>query len=271
METRKTKGHMANLLPNNIQNACDWTNMRNWKVFPVNPETKAPYIKDPFGRAVSDRDEVIDLFKDFPGAGIGIPTGPSNRFSVADVDRKNGVDGWFNLRALEIDLPTTAVVHTPSGGFHLYYETGDLEIPNSVGQVATGVDVRGAGGYVVGPGTINSKGKYTWDTQYLSPLGKLAKMPSGLLRHCMGAQWEDAYSTGWRRSPVREELMDIITEGRRNNTMASRIGYLIKKLDADLAWEAAQHINATCCKPPLDHKELENTFRSILKRDTRNG
>jgi hypothetical protein len=87
----------------------------------------------------------------------------------------------------------------------------------------------------------------------------------------MGAKLEDAYSTGWRRSPVREELMDIITEGSRNNTMASRIGYLIKKLDTDLAWEAAQHINATCCKPPLDHRELENTFRSILKRDTRNG
>ena len=46
--------------------------------FPTNPNTKRPCIKDPFGRAVNTREEVIDLFKDFPAAGIGIPTGPSN-------------------------------------------------------------------------------------------------------------------------------------------------------------------------------------------------
>ena len=63
--------------------------------------TKRSCIKDPFGRAVNTREEVIDLFKDFPGAGIGIPTGPSNGITVVDIDIKNGVDGWFNLGALE--------------------------------------------------------------------------------------------------------------------------------------------------------------------------
>ena len=116
------------LLPDYIQNACDWANMQGWKVFPTNPNTKRPCIKDPFGRAVNTREEVIDLFKDFPGAGIGIPTGPSNGITVVDIDIKNGVDGWFNLGALEIEIPITAVVHTPSGGFHLYYDTGNIEI-----------------------------------------------------------------------------------------------------------------------------------------------
>ena len=71
-------------LPDYIQNACDWANMQGWKVFPTNPNTKRPCIKDPFGRAVNTREEVIDLFKDFPGAGIGIPTGPSNGITVVE-------------------------------------------------------------------------------------------------------------------------------------------------------------------------------------------
>ena len=259
------------LLPDYIQNACDWANMQGWKVFPTNPNTKRPCIKDPFGRAVNTREEVIDLFKDFPGAGIGIPTGPSNGITVVDIDIKNGVDGWFNLGALEIEIPITAVVHTPSGGFHLYYDTGNIEIQNSVSDVAQGVDIRGAGGYVQGPGTVTKFGRYCWDMQYCSPVGKLSKMSPGLLRHCMGANLEDAYLTGWKRSPVREELLKPIAEGMRNNKMASRIGYLIKKLGEPIAWEAAQHINQNCCKPPLEYRELLSIFKSIAMRERRHG
>ena len=87
----------------------------------------------------------------------------------------------------------------------------------------------------------------------------------------MGANLEDEYSNSWKRSPVREELLNPVIKGNRNNTMAQRGGYLIRKLDKDLAWKAMQHINETCCKPPLKFRELERTFRSILKRDLRSG
>ena len=65
--------------------------------------------------------------------------------------------------------------------------------------------------------------------------------------------------------------MDPVEAGSRNNTMASRIGYLLRKLDEDLAWAATQKINEECCKPPLSYNELQRTFRSILKRELRNG
>lgn len=269
--TTNTAVHSPNNLTYHIQNACDWANMRNWRVFPTDANTKRPCIKDPFGRATNEREQVIKLFSQYPDSGLGIPTGPSNGITVIDVDIKNGIDGWFNLRALEIDIPLTGLVRTPSGGFHLYFDTGDLEVPNSASSFAQGVDVRGAGGYVQGPGTVNFDGKYWWDQRYLSPLGKLSKMPTGLLRHCMGANLEDEYSNSWKRSPVREELLDPVIKGNRNNTMAQLGGYLIRKLDKDLAWKAMQHINETCCKPPLKFRELERTFRSILKRDLRSG
>ena len=111
-----------------------------------------------------------------------------------------------------------------------------MEVPNSVSSVAPGVDVRGAGGYVQGPGTVNATGTYWWDQRCLSPLGKLAEMPASLLRHCMGASREDEYSTCWKRSPIRKELLDPVVDVRDG----IRIGYLIRKLDVDLAWDAAQ-------------------------------
>ena len=58
-------------------------------------------------------------------------------------------------------------------------------------DVAQGVDVRGAGGYVQGR-YCDKVGRYCWDMQYCSPVGKLSKMSPGLLRHCMGANLEDA-------------------------------------------------------------------------------
>ena len=77
------------MLPEYIQNACDWANMRGWKVFPTHANEKRPCIKDPFGRATNVREEIIELFAPFPGAGLGIPTGPSNQITVIDVDTKN--------------------------------------------------------------------------------------------------------------------------------------------------------------------------------------
>ena len=51
------------MLPEYIQNACDWANMRGWKVFPTHANKKCPCIRDPFGRAVNKREEVIELFQ----------------------------------------------------------------------------------------------------------------------------------------------------------------------------------------------------------------
>ena len=259
-----------NNLPQHIQNACDWAQMRGYKVFPTQPDEKRPCIKDPFKRATNVREEIIELFSEFPGAGTGIPTGPSNGLTVIDVDVKNGIDGLFHLRAIEERLPVTGVVRTPSGGLHLYFDTGKLEIPNSVSRIAPNNDVRSAGGYVLGPGTITTKGRYFWDDSYISPLGKLAKMPTSLIARCIGTKSEHKCPHGTNRPSVRDELLHPIFEGARNSAMASRIGYLLKKLEPSLALKAAKHINEECCKPPLDERELRRTFNSILKREMRN-
>ncbi|MGW6743094.1 bifunctional DNA primase/polymerase [Streptomyces sp. NPDC055025] len=78
-------------------------------------------------------------------------------------------------------LPETVVVLTPSGGRHIWL-TGppNVVVPNSAGRLAPGIDVRGAGGYLVGPGSVTARGAYrpAPGTEGLAP----APCPRALLR-----------------------------------------------------------------------------------------
>ncbi|MFJ9031560.1 bifunctional DNA primase/polymerase [Streptomyces sp. NPDC102274] len=78
-------------------------------------------------------------------------------------------------------LPETVVILTPSGGRHIWL-TGppNVVVPNSAGRLAPGIDVRGAGGYLVGPGSVTARGAYrpAPGTDGLAP----APCPRALLR-----------------------------------------------------------------------------------------
>ncbi|MEU5158586.1 bifunctional DNA primase/polymerase [Streptomyces sp. NPDC020875] len=78
-------------------------------------------------------------------------------------------------------IPETVTVITPSGGRHLWL-TGppDVTAPNSASRLAPGIDIRGYGGYLVGPGSVTARGTYRLapGTARLAP----APCPRTLLR-----------------------------------------------------------------------------------------
>ncbi|WP_329456729.1 bifunctional DNA primase/polymerase [Streptomyces sp. NBC_01497] len=58
-------------------------------------------------------------------------------------------------------LPETVTVLTPSGGRHIWLSgPPNVVVPNSAGRLAPGIDVRGTGGYLVGPGSVSTRGAY---------------------------------------------------------------------------------------------------------------
>ncbi|WP_328762570.1 bifunctional DNA primase/polymerase [Streptomyces sp. NBC_00272] len=169
-------------------------------VFPLAPN-KLPALRSPhpgelcrgecglLGHGVhdasSDPIRVHHLFKSAPRAtGYGIACGVPQRWVVGvDLDRKNGVDGVAALNALTVrhsfTLTPTITVLTPSGGLHMYYATpaGTL-VPNSASRVAPGIDIRGAGGYLVGPGSWTRKGVYEAISE---PHADIEAVPAALL------------------------------------------------------------------------------------------
>ena len=129
-----------------------------FKVFPLRENAKTPLFK---GKAqeqgTTDINQVHDIWTRHPNANIGIATGDG--LTVIDVDTiaSHGVDGENSMLEYQVNngfINDTLEVTTSTGGKHYYYLT-DNEYSNKA-SILPGVDVRGLGGYVVGPGsTIN--------------------------------------------------------------------------------------------------------------------
>lgn len=134
-----------------------------WPVFPLVANGKTPATEHGFKDASTDEGRIREWFGDGRPCNLGIATGGG--LLVIDVDVKGGVDGYATLARLETELGPlgdTRTAVTPSGGRHLYYATTE-EMPSSAGTLGPGLDVRGAGGYVVAPpSTINGR-PYSWE------------------------------------------------------------------------------------------------------------
>ncbi|MFC8710032.1 bifunctional DNA primase/polymerase [Streptomyces sp. NPDC057197] len=137
--------------------------------------------------ASSDPARIRDLFAAAPRAtGYGIACGvPPHHLIGVDLDTKTGTDALAALRELarrhRFPLPATVVVLTPSGGRHLWFSgPPDVAVPNSAGRLAPGIDIRGTGGYLIGPGSRTHHGTYALapGTAHLAP----APCPPLLLR-----------------------------------------------------------------------------------------
>ena len=117
-------------------------------VFPCKPEDKAPLTKHGFKDATTDADTIRRWWKRRPNALIAVPTGAISGIAVADLDNKNGKDGFAAVPDWEQRTPVIA--RTRSGGAHLYFQAAGA--PRcSESEIAPGVDTRGDGGYVIVP------------------------------------------------------------------------------------------------------------------------
>ncbi|MFD8687970.1 bifunctional DNA primase/polymerase [Streptomyces sp. NPDC059651] len=138
--------------------------------------------------ATTDPAAVRALFAAAPWAtGYGIACGRAPHHLIGvdlDIDTTGRNDSVAALQHLALQhlftIPPTVTVLTPSGGRHIWLSgPPDVPVPNSAGRLAPGIDIRGTGGYLVGPGSVTSHGTYRLvpGTGTLPP----ARCPSALL------------------------------------------------------------------------------------------
>jgi hypothetical protein len=78
-------------------------------------------------------------------------------------------------------------------------------------------------------------------------------------------QYKKRDSSYWR------DIAFGVDEGERNQTLASLIGYLLRRyVDVNLVYGLALAW-AQQCTPPINDREVNNTFKSILKKDSKNN
>lgn len=136
---------------------------RGFKVFPIVVGRKYPPLLAGWPeKATTDEDMIGAWWLATENANIGIHC---EGFCVIDVDPKKGGDDALRQLESVVDLPATLCTRTPSGGRHLFYRLpgGHPGVPNSVGELGPGLDIRSTGGYVVAPGSSVPAGVYAFD------------------------------------------------------------------------------------------------------------
>jgi hypothetical protein len=219
--------------------------------------------KHPFQRlaphGLKDATSDLDKIRAWPtGLNYAVVT---DRLLVIDIDPRHGGDkSWKELsRKTTRHIPYTWQTRTGGDGEHVIFNN-----PGGIrcGKLAKGVDVKGVGGYIVGPGCAHISGKrYQWAPACSPKDAPLAEPPEWLLDEIGKTQ----SSAGERRPP---EFWDALIEdgfvnGNRNNAFTSLFGHLIGcGVDPAIAWQSGRCINL-CSPEPLDEAELSAIFNRI--------
>jgi len=198
-------------------------------------------------------EEVLKWWKKWPNANIGIVTGKISGITVVDVDvYKGGSISKF---------PNTFTVKTGNGGYHLYYKyQPGFTVSASAYPDLPFTDIRGDGGYVVGPYST---------TDYEDKDGKRVGGAYEVINNIPLSPFPLRL---FPKTKLKRTLSSTIgvTSGSRNDSIASFIGKLLQSSQESEweseVWPAVERANATY-KPPLPPKELRTTFDSIVKKD----
>lgn len=236
-----------------------------WPVFPLKPGGKDPLPgSHGFKDATTDLAQIASWWAAMPGANIGVPTGLPETFSALDVDKKEWAEkrGDITIQLLcdlNGPLPETVRQQTWSGGYQdMFVPVGGLK--NSAGEIGSGIDIRGEGGYVVvAPSRVTENGRsgeYSW--VHAPGDIPMAWMPSWLIEKAR-------QPTKPAGTPVAGE---VIPEGKRNDTLYRAGRSLATRVrDINLVTGALLEMNRTSCVPPLSEAEV----RAIAKHCIEEG
>ena len=196
--------------------------------------------------------------------GIGLVCGALAHVWVLDADiQAGGAQSLTELQQTHGTLPRTWHARTGSGGEHLFFRAADDTVRNSASQVYPGLDIRGAGGYVVlAPSPHRSGGVYEWiDPPHKAPL---AEAPGWLRNLAMMRPRKNGHARA-----DHAESLKIISAGRRHDALIRFCGLL---RSCGLGEEAIVECGFALLRhhavpdPPMDLRQAEKDMRDVARR-----
>ena len=218
-----------------------------------NSPGKHPRTSNGLKDASTDPDVIKNWWNKCPDANIAVVTGPTSGLAVLDIDIKSGGPGSLDLLESEYgSIPDTLVAQTGGGGRHYFFKYPAVGFKNSANKIASGIDTRGNGGYVlVAPSNHKSGETYNWQ-DYAPREIELAEVPEWVLQKL--ADKKKKITSG------------KVSEGGRNEFLTSEAGKLRRPgLTAEAICAALLLINKDKCNPPLVDSEVKAIADSVSR------
>jgi hypothetical protein len=179
---------------------------RGFRIFPCKPKEKKPAIMNWLEQATCDAERLSQWMEQFPDCNWAVACGERSGLWVLDIDGEAGLfsclkmrreNGGKNFQAINTLASRTAA------GYHLFFRYPEKAIiRNSAGRLASGIDVRGEGGYALLPSSIHPSGhRYEWIDEH----AEIAEAPAWILslvtepKPIVSTSWGDptSFNYGW--------------------------------------------------------------------------
>lgn len=171
-------------------------------VFPCRLDNRRPLVRWR-DESTADPERIAELWERHPGALPAIDLAKAG-LVVLDGDQHGGPDGVAALRDMfqqrGFDCRQHPGVRTPRNGIHVYLRQNGSALTNSPGNLPAGIDIRGAGGYVIAPGARLPDGR---------SYEPIAETPSLRTAYAEGAI---PYAPQWLAEIVRKPERDRSTD-----------------------------------------------------------
>ena len=261
---------------------------KGFYVLPVERNDKRPMIEFADQPAM-DSGKIDRFWTRHPTAQIAFRTVD---FIVVDIDNHtdgaNGMESFQNFKSEHPECFTPTLTQTThSGGRQLFYrKPKDVEMTQVIGWLP-GVDIKAhINNYAVVAPSMGAKGHYHWDNSL-----PIAECPPELFTAITRNQGVISHNFDYKRTgddfePLSDsdkqfgshsktaELFEQIVNGLgetggRNMALASFVGGLLfRNVDSKVVYELSMQANEKTAKP-LDSKEFDRTFDSMVKKEMR--
>ncbi|OGQ86254.1 MAG: hypothetical protein A2289_01925 [Deltaproteobacteria bacterium RIFOXYA12_FULL_58_15] len=261
-----------------VAKSAAWYARRGWFVLPVHFPTgegcscgnpacersgKHPATHDGCNGATPDAVKIAGWWRGERQWNVGL--GTTGTFWVLDVDGAAGKASMAEAERRHGQLPVTVTSRTGNDGLHLFWRMPAKVPVRCRVAVLVGVDVRGAGGFVIAPPSMHVSGeRYVWVHGRGPHEIAIAEAPPWLVALVNGSRMPTAH-TNWG-----EVFRAQVPHGERNHAVAKRAGYLLALgVDHGAATELLIGWSRDHLRPPLLVGEIRRTVMSIDRRERR--
>jgi len=209
-----------------------------WHIFPCHPHAKTPATKNGCRDATTNPTTINNWWNENPNYNVAIATGHTSGIYAIDLDGPQGHTAYALLCHThgQPHVPGALWQQTPTGGAHAIYTHPGGHLPNTTSWLATHVDTRGDGGYILASPSIHPNGgQYQWPHPCrIPPLpGWLLRLLRPLHRPAPPPDLSDAETRDrYTHTAIQNEVDAVANapQGTRNNTLhraAFNLGQLV--------------------------------------------